>query len=201
MNDHDELFRDVFNRRCTREACNKPPVAWDYGAGDRDPQACIDHLTPEETQALRLARERTLARLQRLAQEPDCWSWPVPSLPQDLSEEAQTEALHHFQRGRGCAICSVPGDLVEDHDHETGLVRGNLCQSCNVREGKGDATPRSSSTASGTRRRSWASRCGTGARSPAGRNPRRPDPPRGPPSRRRAAQPSLRARRLWAARR
>ncbi|MCQ0011956.1 endonuclease domain-containing protein [Actinomadura madurae] len=141
MNDHDELFRDVFNRRCTREACNKPPVAWDYGAGDRDPQACIDHLTPEETQALRLARERTLARLQRLAQEPDCWSWPVPSLPQDLSEEAQTEALHHFQRGRGCAICSVPGDLVEDHDHETGLVRGNLCQSCNVREGKGDATP------------------------------------------------------------
>jgi hypothetical protein len=42
--------------------------------------------------------------------------------------------LAEWQDGR-CAICGKARDLVCDHDHETGLVRGWLCQSCNTAEG------------------------------------------------------------------
>ncbi|UQX09606.1 endonuclease VII domain-containing protein [Candidatus Mycobacterium methanotrophicum] len=37
--------------------------------------------------------------------------------------------------GGSCAICQATESLVVDHDHETGMVRGILCQSCNVRLG------------------------------------------------------------------
>jgi len=37
-----------------------------------------------------------------------------------------------------CAICGGTGDLVDDHDHETGLVRGRLCRFCNAKEGHAD---------------------------------------------------------------
>jgi hypothetical protein len=43
-------------------------------------------------------------------------------------------ALALWQDGR-CAICGKTRDLVCDHDHETGLVRGWLCHSCNTTEG------------------------------------------------------------------
>lgn len=42
--------------------------------------------------------------------------------------------MTEWQQGR-CAICGARGSLVVDHDHQTGLVRGKLCPSCNTREG------------------------------------------------------------------
>lgn len=52
------------------------------------------------------------------------------------------------KQGGGCAICSAvePGDrwnqhLHVDHDHETGAVRGLLCQFCNVMLGNGRDDP------------------------------------------------------------
>jgi hypothetical protein len=42
--------------------------------------------------------------------------------------------LARWQDGR-CAICGKVRDLVCDHDHATGLVRGWLCSSCNTAEG------------------------------------------------------------------
>lgn len=42
-----------------------------------------------------------------------------------------------FHAGR-CAICGdLPDRLLDDHDHATGLMRGLLCQSCNLRVGHG----------------------------------------------------------------
>jgi hypothetical protein len=82
---------------------------------------------------------------------PACWEWPVPSSLDLLAsqhpfherggdwcdEEIHSRAaLLAWHEGR-CAICSdlAGEDLVEDHDHDTGLVRGFLCRSCNTLEG------------------------------------------------------------------
>jgi len=43
--------------------------------------------------------------------------------------------LRAFQQDR-CAICGYKDDLQMDHCHESGLIRGLLCRSCNVGEGK-----------------------------------------------------------------
>jgi hypothetical protein len=51
------------------------------------------------------------------------------------------DRLFYAQEGR-CAICQKPADdgypvvmsLHRDHDHATGLLRGLLCSTCNLRE-------------------------------------------------------------------
>ena len=94
---------------------------------------------------------------------PACWSWPgTAPTEQDYQRMQRTEleqhgytgtaltklweleqavpftamkALSMWQAGR-CAVCEQAGaELVIDHDHATGLVRGLLCRSCNTREG------------------------------------------------------------------
>lgn len=34
-----------------------------------------------------------------------------------------------------CTVCSIDAKLVTDHCHVSGLIRGMLCASCNVKEG------------------------------------------------------------------
>lgn len=84
-----------------------------------------------------------------LDSDPACWSWSIPAgLPpladcdQRLvalglitAEQATAGWLEDgFHAGR-CAICGNGRGDVTDHCHRTGLVRGNLCLGCNVREG------------------------------------------------------------------
>ena len=45
--------------------------------------------------------------------------------------------MRAWQDGR-CALCGFRDSLVKDHCHVSGLVRGFLCPSCNVTEGKSD---------------------------------------------------------------
>jgi hypothetical protein len=96
---------------------------------------------------------------------PVCWYWPTEPPAEDETrrkffeyaertgctpEQAQVlwdlecaadalvggidAILARWQDGR-CAICGRVSDLVCDHDHATGLVRGWLCRSCNTTEG------------------------------------------------------------------
>lgn len=97
---------------------------------------------------------------------PACWSWDVPSAQSKAELIAarmrEQESLPPAQRysaselelvfwspqmtrfgtfhDERCAVCGVRGQhLVDDHCHQTGQVRGYLCRSCNVREGKSGA--------------------------------------------------------------
>jgi hypothetical protein len=61
---------------------------------------------------------------------PACWTWPLPD-----ERPATLEAVYDWQDGR-CAVCgSTKRRMVEDHDHETSWIRGQLCRSCNALEG------------------------------------------------------------------
>lgn len=70
---------------------------------------------------------------------PACWSWPATTdLGADCPEYLAHVLLWNWQRGR-CANCGVDAGprvrFVRDHDHNSGLLRGLLCQSCNVVQG------------------------------------------------------------------
>ncbi|MEU7736587.1 endonuclease domain-containing protein [Streptomyces griseus] len=96
---------------------------------------------------------------------PVCWYWPVGLPDASIVQQAfleqcersgcdsgqaavlwklecaaealvggEFEDLARWQDGR-CAVCGKVSDLVCDHDHGTGLVRGWLCRSCNTLEG------------------------------------------------------------------
>ena len=97
-----------------------------------------------------------------LPAEPACWSWPVVGhdvlrarwastsgvaalMPAETVERWARQLdggslIEVWQAGR-CAVCGrdqrVVGELVTDHDHRTGLVRGKLCRSCNGQEARG----------------------------------------------------------------
>jgi hypothetical protein len=40
------------------------------------------------------------------------------------------------RRSGACPICSTDGPLVCDHDHQTGAIRGWICNDCNVGLGR-----------------------------------------------------------------
>lgn len=45
--------------------------------------------------------------------------------------DSEFQKLLELQREK-CAVCGEKKSLYIDHDHETGLVRGLVCQSCNI---------------------------------------------------------------------
>lgn len=77
-----------------------------------------------------------------LPTQPACWTWVVtPAYLAAASTCPESHAhllLWNWQRGM-CGVCARHADvgrpLVRDHDHVSGLIRGLLCQRCNVGEG------------------------------------------------------------------
>ena len=63
--------------------------------------------------------------------------WLMPDEDPQYEDWPHSTPLRAWQRGR-CAMCQPTDwfdrDLVEDHDHDTGLIRGLLCRGCNTSE-------------------------------------------------------------------
>lgn len=125
--------------RCTATTkagrpCKGRASEWPRGV-DGAPQLCGRHL-PVSLREIRDAgfAEEERRRVERQdARTPECWSWPVTELKAD-DDWALRMAFKDWHDGR-CAVCGYRAPrLVEDHDHDSGLVRGMLCPSCNGRE-------------------------------------------------------------------
>ena len=100
----------------------------------------------------RCGRRRVAAAFHRNASTPDGLHWTCrecatnPAIRReaerrrtirryDLTRE-ELDELRHVQ-GDACAICRQPFTATPhiDHDHESGVVRGLLCRSCNIGPG------------------------------------------------------------------
>ena len=149
---------------CTRIAkttgrrCGQHRESWPAGLAVPDPRSCRFHMTDEERAArsaylaeraaesfarfggffdrLDPGERRTSMPGRSHAGDPVCWSWPTPTTFSFGDDETAEEFLRWWNRD--CAVCGSAGELVDDHDHKTGLVRGCLCRSCNSREGHAD---------------------------------------------------------------
>lgn len=130
-------------------ACQQSPLAyWRLPKRKGRPRSCLPHLTADE----RAEYDREIAIAEAAEAEsyrkvdemtPACWSWPVPGnlAPRDPDPDiAGLATIEDWQAGR-CGICSSETLLVTDHDHSTGLIRGLLCQRCNVAEAFRDLGP------------------------------------------------------------
>ena len=140
---------------CTRltlsgRPCKNQRVRWPENAALPQPQACHWHITPEEAEVIKADREeRERLYAVSLNLEPACWGWPPPTeelrahvkrewahLPYPVEGELLDGLVAHAWHQGRCAICGENRvELVQDHDHQTGLERGLLCRSCNTREG------------------------------------------------------------------
>lgn len=140
-------------------SCTRPLHYWEARTFEFDrADGCWHHMSQpfKEASAARKRAEEE-AWLAYLYADPICWRWIIPSNPDEwmhsrertLEEQLVEQALGplasdpeskaatllvHWQDGR-CAICGHRRDLVEDHDHATGMIRGWLCYGCNTKEG------------------------------------------------------------------
>ena len=142
-------------------SCTRPLHYWTVkGFKFERADGCWWHMSqPFKEAAAARKRADEEAWLAYLYADPICWRWPASdggalanwtypqgkTLNEQLTEQAlaavmdspetrATALLVHWQDGR-CAICGHRRDLVEDHDHNTGMVRGYLCRGCNTQEG------------------------------------------------------------------
>lgn len=120
-----------------------------------DPQRCGNHMPRDKREIRKVWLDEQERRHQELldARVPACWSWD-PAVPLEsihakyaasFSLKVADAFLRRFHSGEEralqlvlaewhddrCAVCGGRGERVIDHDHDTGLIRGFLCRSCN----------------------------------------------------------------------
>lgn len=115
--------------------CKAQASRWPRGV-DGNPQLCGRHL-PVELRDIRDAgfAEQERRYTERLdARVPACWSWDAAIRGGNEDEQGLRRVFHEWHAGR-CAVCGFRVErLIDDHDHDSGLIRGLLCRSCNGRE-------------------------------------------------------------------
>lgn len=130
--------------------CQALAIRWPYGI-DGNPHLCAKH-APTRLREMRdtLFAEEERRRVERLdARDPGCWLWGASLNWDDIAvyyggptgdllrrfeerEEGALRIVFAAWHNNRCAVCGFPdGRLVMDHDHDTGLIRGLLCRSCN----------------------------------------------------------------------
>jgi ssDNA-binding Zn-finger/Zn-ribbon topoisomerase 1 len=65
--------------------------------------------------------------------------WQCGKIPKPRGPRAHgltDQQVREFKIGKVCAICGSDRNLVIDHDHKTGIIRGVLCHPCNTGLGK-----------------------------------------------------------------
>jgi hypothetical protein len=125
------------------ERCKRPAfVSWSVEWPEQVLSGtCRAHMHPADREVLAAGDRPSLIEdgLQTGEDSPACWSWRVQRTvgwgsTGSPSNRALIDELVEWQQGR-CAICGEHRNLVCDHDHETGMVRGFLCGRCNTMEG------------------------------------------------------------------
>lgn len=130
--------------------CQALAIRWPYGV-DGNPLLCAKH-APVHVREMRdsLFADEERRRVEQMdARDPECWSWePAPNWGQiadyyggptdglrqrfEMGEEQARHIVFAAWHDTRCAVCGLrKGRLVNDHDHDTGLIRGLLCPSCN----------------------------------------------------------------------
>lgn len=133
--------------------CRALAIRWPYGL-DGNPHLCAKH-APAHLRDMRdsLFAEEERRRIEWLdARNPECWSWgavldwdaiavyyggPTGDLLKrfEKREERALRIAFAAWHNNRCAVCGFSKvELVDDHDHDTGLIRGLLCRSCNASE-------------------------------------------------------------------
>ena len=75
-------------------------------------------------------------RLTQITGKPRCWNSRVTKIP-GLSRVDREK----FLTGKSCAVCGGTDELVPDHNHETGEIRGVLWRRHNLALGQLQDTP------------------------------------------------------------
>lgn len=102
-------------------------------------QMCYKKTRPRRTAAMKAKRsEQDKAYRQRVKESGNVPKSLTPEYKRlariwcryKLTEQQLEEMYQHYNNA--CAICKKQVPLVIDHDHETGEVRGLVCDACNI---------------------------------------------------------------------